>query len=383
MIPIAIPNLIGNEGKYLQDCIESTFVSSVGPFVNKFEGLIAESVGVSNNAVAVSSGTAGLHASLVAIGVCPGDLVIIPSLTFIATANAVSYCNAEPWILDIDNVSWTLNPDILESELSENTQKGVDDLPVHKKTGKRVSAIIPVFTLGMPANMERISAISRKYKLPIVVDAAAAIGANYKSSHLGLIDFDLMVFSFNGNKTITSGGGGAIVSNSKNLLNYLRHLTTTARVGANYDHDLVGFNYRMTNIQAAVGCAQIELINEFINRKREIALFYKNSFAEIEGLQSFPNPVWGESSCWLSGFLMNKGNSRALIERIRLRNIESRLFWKPIHQQLPYLNCQRSDCSVSEAVWDRIIILPSSTGISDAELNLVVKVVIEEISYLL
>ena len=270
MIPLAVPNLTGKEREYLNKCIDTTFVSSVGEFVNRIEELTAGKCGA-KHAVATSSGTTGLHLALVGCGVKPGDLVIIPTFTFIATANAVAHCGAVPWLMDISADSWTLDADQLEWELKEKTKRKDGEL-LHRESGKRIGAIMPVYTLGNVPDMDKIRAVSDRYQLPLIADAAAALGAKYKGGEIGSLA-DLTVFSFNGNKTVTAGGGGVIAGGDEALLKKLKHLSTTARVTAEYDHDMVGFNYRMTNIQAAVGCAQLERLEEFVAKSGKSGLF--------------------------------------------------------------------------------------------------------------
>jgi dTDP-4-amino-4,6-dideoxygalactose transaminase len=381
MIPLAIPNLSGNERKYLNECVDSTFVSSVGPFVDKFEMLVSLASGCKNS-VATSSGTTGLHASLVSVGVLPGELVLIPGLSFIATANAVSHAHAIPWMIDIDNKSWTMDPDKLLTALKMETTYDSRIGLVHKKSQRRVAAILPVYTLGLPADMDRIRAIAQEFNLPIVADAAAALGATYKGRPVGDLGADLTMFSFNGNKTVTAGGGGAVSGSNDWLISRLRHLTTTARVGSDYDHDMVGFNYRMTNIQAAVGCAQMELLEKFVQKKREISKFYKIAFEGLKGISPFPEPEFAISACWFSGFTLDNNNSVELRKKLRELGVDARPFWKPLHYQKPYLEVPRGDLSYSEKIWDRIVTLPCSTSITQVELNKVAEAVIISIKSL-
>ncbi|KMY86516.1 Bacillosamine/Legionaminic acid biosynthesis/PglE 4-keto-6-deoxy-N-Acetyl-D-hexosaminyl-(Lipid carrier) aminotransferase [Candidatus Paraburkholderia calva] len=378
MIPLAIPNLAGNERQYLNECIDTTFVSTVGPFVTRFESQISEASGYAHT-VATSAGTTGLHAALVAVGVTPGDLVITPGLSFIATANAVAHAHAQPWLVDINEHSWTLDPEALARALKEKTTPGKDGLPVHRPTGKRVSAIVPVYTLGMPADMDAIAAIAREYRLPIVADAAAGLGARYKDRPLGDMGADLTMFSFNGNKTVTAGGGGAISGNDRKLVNLVRHLTTTARVGADYDHDRVGFNYRMTNLQAAVGCAQMELLDRFVEKKRAISRFYDESFKDLPATRPFPSPEFAHSACWFSGFVLESGDSASLRQALRAQGVAARPFWKPLNHQVPFADAPRDALRVCENIWNRIVTLPCSTGITDDELATVVAAVRREV----
>ena len=300
MIYLAEPNLKGNERKYLNECIDTTFVSSVGEFVTRFEKNIRE-VSEVKYSTAVSSGTAGLHMALKACGVERDEMVCIPTFTFIATANAVMHCGAEPWLIDIDEKSWTMSVEILEKELERKTYVK-DGKVYHKVNGKRIAAIMPVYTLGMPADMDNINRVAKRYHLPIIADAAAAIGARYKGQNIGKMA-TATVYSFNGNKTVTCGGGGAIVSNQEEVVNLAKHLSTTARCGIEYDHDMVGYNYRMTNLQAAVGCAQLECLEEFLAAKQYAHEFYNQNLDGIEGISLFPEVEWAESVYWLSGLV--------------------------------------------------------------------------------
>ena len=377
MIPLAVPNLNGNERKYLNDCIDTTFVSSVGEYVDRIESLSAELTGAKYG-VATSAGTTALHTALIAVGVKRDDIVIIPSFTFIATANAVSHSGACTWLLDVDKDSWTLDINQLESELSLKTE--LKDTPegqilIHRESGKRVAAIMPVYTLGNIPDMDRLRKIADKYKLPIVADAAAAIGSKYKSKKVAEMA-DLTVLSFNGNKTVTAGGGGMILGNDESLLKLCKHLTTTARVTKEYDFDMVGYNYRMTNLQAAVGVAQLERLEEFIDRKRYVREYYNRELSDIDGISFFYEPENVYSSCWFSGFVIENDFEISVFEicdKLNELGIGARSFWKPIHLQEPYRNALRAaDLSVSESIWDRIVTLPCSTNISEEELKIVV-----------
>lgn len=369
MINLAIPNLTGNERKYLNECIDTTFVSSVGQFVTRLENMLCDAT-KSKYAVATSSGTTGLHLALIGVGVKRDELVIIPSFTFIATANAVAHCCATPWCMDVSEESWTLDPQILQNELESQTFIENGNV-IHTKTKKRVAAIMPVYTLGTPADMDKINAIAKKYKLPVVADAAAAIGSKYKGNDIGMLA-DLTVMSFNGNKTITCGGGGMVVGNNKEIIDRIRHISTTARVGAEYDHDMVGYNYRMTNVQAAIGCAQMERADEFVEKKMYIREFYNRKFNDLKGISVFANPEWSKSACWFSGIVIDDENLpkvKKICEYLKSHEIESRTFWKPVHLQQPYLEAPRSEVTITESLWHKILTLPCSTNISDEDME--------------
>ena len=376
MIPLAIPQLAGNELRYLEECIQTGFVSSVGPFVDRFEAAVAAASG-HMGAVATSAGTTALHAALTVLGVGRDDLVIVPSLTFIATANAVAHCGAGPWLVDISPETWTLDADLLARSLeseAERTPHGV----IHRPTGRRVAAIIAVYTLGLPADMESLAAIATQWGLPLVADAAAALGATSGGRSLGELGATLTAFSFNGNKTVTCGAGGAVAGNDRAVLAQIRHVTSTARVGGDYLHDQIGFNYRMSNLQAAVGVAQMEQLDGFIAAKRRIRRRYNEAFADLPGITFFPAPPDREGACWFSGFVLKNSDENygtAFREKLRAGGIDARPFWRPIHMQPPYAESPRTLQPVAESVWQQIITLPSSTSLSDDEQDQVITVV--------
>lgn len=370
MIPLAIPNLTGNESLYLQECIQSTFVSSVGPFVNRFEEMVAKAAGT-KYAVSTSSGTTGLHLALTTLGVKQNDLVIIPSFTFIATANAVSHCGASPWIFDISPDTWCLDAELLAETLSKETVQSEKGL-IHKTSGRRVAAIMPVHILGMPCDIDPLIEIANRFSLPTVADGAAALGACYKERKLGEF-FDCTVYSFNGNKTVTAGGGGIIATNDERLAKLARHLSTTARVGTEYHHDMVGFNYRITNVQAAVGCAQMERIDEFVSKKREIRHRYNENLRNMEGVGLFPDPAWSYNACWFSGLVLPQHYVVSeSCEALKVLGIEARSFWKPIHLQPPYEGAPATSQRVAEGLWQRIITLPCSTNLNEHDQDYII-----------
>ena len=373
MIPLAVPNLNGNEERYLKECIATNFVSSVGPFVNRFEEMVAQACGCSDS-VATSSGTTGLHLALTAVGVKPYDLVVLPSFTFIASANAIAHCGATPWLFDINSESWTLNTDRLAENLKKFTHSSHGNL-IHSKTGRRVAAILPVYTLGMPADMDSICAIAKEFELPVIADAAASMGARYRGRNIGGLA-DVSVCSFNGNKTVTCGGGGALISEDNKLLEKARHLSTTAQKGAAYEHNEVGFNYRMTNLQAALGCAQMEQLDKFVSCKRKIASRYNNELASLPNCSPFPSINWAESACWFSGIVLNNDYDLTVIHKdLRKRGIDSRPFWKPIHLQKPYKNSPKTETPVTNSIWKRVLILPCSTMLNVHEQSLTIEAV--------
>jgi perosamine synthetase len=379
MIPLAVPNLGGREAEYLRQCIETTFVSSVGPFVTRFEEMVA-SAASNAHAAATSSGTAGLHAALVALGVGRDDLVILPSFTFIASANAIAHCGALPWLFDVAPDSWTLDPQLLAESLFAETRREKECL-IHKPTGRRIAAIMPVHTLGMPADMDPIVALARECGLPVIADGAAALGSTYKGRMPGQLGADLTVFSFNGNKTVTAGGGGAVSGEDAELVQRVRHITTTARVGEDYQHDRVGFNYRMTNLAAAVGCAQMERLPEFVSAKQRIQHQYNDALGGLPGVKLFPSPDWASSACWLAGIVVHNADAAInLRRRLKENGIDARSFWKPIHMQAPFLASPVTAQTTSSDIWNRVVTLPCSTGLTEIEQATVIDAVTKAIA---
>ncbi|MCB0307928.1 MAG: aminotransferase class I/II-fold pyridoxal phosphate-dependent enzyme [Bdellovibrionales bacterium] len=367
MISICEPNLCGKELEYLSHCVSSNYVSSVGPYVNQFEKMVA-AVSETAQAVVTSSGTTALQMALLGVNVKVGDLVILPSFTFIGSANAISHCGAMPLLVDINPDSLLIDVKSLEHLLRDFTTRSSDGLHF-KNTGQKISAIVPVYTLGTPADMDPIRNLAHEFGIPVVADAAAAIGATYKNQPLGGLA-DLSVYSFNGNKTITSGAGGAIVGNNQKVLQRLRHLTTTARVGNKYDHDEIGFNYRMTNLQAAIGCAQMENLQMFVEKKRLIFQTYSHAFKNIEQFEMVHQPHWAQSASWFSGLILTDKLEKefpSIIDKLKDRHIEARPFWKPIHLQKPYHNAPFLKLDQCDRVWKRILILPSGTQLTESE----------------
>ena len=306
-----------------------------------------------------------MHAALVALGVGRDDLVICPGFTFIASANAISHAGATPWLFDIDE-SWVIDLDQVEAALETETERRGGDR-IHSATGRRVAAMLPVLTLGNAPRPERLHALAERFGLPVLVDAAAALGGDARGEPIAALGA-LSVISFNGNKIATAGGGGAVVGRDGDLLRELRHLTTTARVSADYSHDRVGFNYRMTNLQAAVGCAQMDRLPDFVAAKRRIAERYAEAFADLADVSAFP--VTPGSNCWFSGLVLDAGapvSAAELASRLNGDGIEARTFWKPVHLQAPYADAPRTTMDRCEGLWSRIVTLPCSTNLSEVD----------------
>lgn len=364
LVPLHEPCFAGNEEKYVADCIRSGWVSSVGQYVDDFEKKLADFVGV-KRAVAVVNGTAALHLALLTAGVQPGDEVCMPSLSFVATANAVAYCQAIPHFCDVSEVTLGLDPDKLDHYLSESTTL-INGICHNKVTGRIIRAVVPMHTFGHPVEMDRLIAVCERYNLILIEDAAESLGSYYKGMHTGSFG-KLSAFSFNGNKIITTGGGGAVLTNDSELADYAKHISTTAKVPHrwHYDHDEIGFNYRLPNINAALGCAQMETLARWVELKRSLADKYRQLFEGIEGVRFFVEPSHSRSNYWLNTLLIDK-RTHSLEEVLGFLNdnqVMSRPVWKPLHLQSPYRNCPRGDLTATEHLQSCIINLPSSPNL--------------------
>ena len=424
-IPLHEPYFAGNEKKYVLDCIDSTFVSSVGKYVDKFEEMIRDFTG-SQYAIATVNGTAALHIALLLAGVERGDLVITQPLTFIATCNAISYCGAEPVFVDIDRKTLGLSADALEKWLVENavlaeengkltcfylpqmntnersqiltnnfgrvgekdasvdlnpqsnyeTQQSlvqtepnslpsfvpICDLSLVNICGKRISACVPMHTFGHPCEIDRIVEICTRYHIPVVEDSAESIGSYYKGQHTGTFG-KLGILSFNGNKTITTGGGGMIITNDDELGKLAKHITTTAKVPHpwKFEHDMIGYNYRLPNINAALGCAQMEKLPEIIKNKRETAAEYQKFFSTNDGIEHVPEPEGTKSNYWLNVILFRDMIERdAFLKQTNENRIISRPAWILMPELGMFNDSIQADLSVSHIVADTIVNIPSN-----------------------
>lgn len=300
------PRFSGNEAKYVDECIKTGWVSSVGSYVDRFEKDLAEFLGA-KHAVAIVNGTAALHLCLVAAGVKAGDEVLIPAMTFIATANAVSYIGAVPHFVDVSEDSLGICPDSL-AEYLDNIADIDGGICINKQTRRPIKAVIPMHCFGHPVDMDKLNKVAIKYGLTVIEDAAESLGSLYKNKAAGTLSC-MAALSFNGNKIITTGGGGAIITNDAELAKRLKHLSTTARAanGYHFSHDAIGYNYRLPNINAALGCAQLETLPEYIIQKRKLAEIYKNAFAKIDGVQFIQEPSYAKSNYWLNAIRLEDG----------------------------------------------------------------------------
>lgn len=358
-IPLHEPLFIGNERKYVLDCIDSTFVSSVGAYVDRFERMMSDYTGA-KYAVAVVNGTSALHISMVLAGVGRNDLVITQPLSFIATCNAISYTGAEPLFLDVDKTTLGLSANALQSFLERETviQNGAC---IHYKTGKRIKACIPMHTFGHPAEVDTIADLCEAHNIVLIEDAAESIGSYYKGKHTGR--FGLMgAFSFNGNKTITCGGGGAIITDDEVLAKKAKHITTQAKVphAWEFSHDMVGYNYRMPNINAALACAQMEQLSEFLSNKRATANAYKNFFASTN-VQFVEEPPHAQSNYWLNALLFSDRAQRdAFLKFSNEAGVMARPAWT-LMNKLPMFNHALSGHLPNAIdIENRLVNIPSS-----------------------
>jgi aminotransferase in exopolysaccharide biosynthesis len=358
-IPLHAPYFGGNEKQYLLDTIDSTFVSSVGEYVNRFEEMMAELTGA-RYAIAMTNGTTALHLSLVAAGVQYNDEVITQPLTFVATANAISHAGATPVFVDVDRDTMGLSPQALLAFLVENSIDR-DGMRINKSTGKRIAACVPMHTFGFPCRIDEIAAICKEYDITLVEDAAESLGSWYKGIHTG--NFGLMgTFSFNGNKTITCGGGGAIITNDPLIAQKLKHLSTTAKVPHpwEFSHDAVGYNYRMPNLNAALACAQLEQLPTILANKKDLADTYRKRFEDIS--YSFVTGIADAvPNNWLNTILLSDRPERdSFLQETNHAKVMTRPAWTLLNKLPMYAACQHGDLSNSEWLEARLVNIPSS-----------------------
>jgi len=359
IIPLHEPLFVGNELKYLKECIETNFVSSVGPFVDRFENMIEEYTGAKKAVVCVS-GTNALHIALLLAGVERGDEVITQPLTFVATANAIAYCGANPVFVDVSKKTLGMDPDKLEDYLIKNTSisKGYC---INKISGKRIKVCVPMHTFGHPVEIEAINDICIRFHMELIEDAAESLGSKYKNRHTGTFG-KFGILSFNGNKTVTTGGGGMILTNNVKLGEMAKHLTTQAKTHHpwEYIHDEIGYNYRMPNINAALGCAQLENIDANLKKSREIADKYKKFFESIN-ISFFSESENCFSNYWLNAiFLKDRTERDAFLEYTNSHGVRTRPAWRLMNKLSMFQNCLTGDISNANQIEDTLVNLPSS-----------------------
>ncbi|OMC81682.1 LegC family aminotransferase [Viridibacillus sp. FSL H8-0123] len=359
-VPLHEPTFHGKELEYVTDCIETGWVSSVGAYVTRFEKDLAHFTGV-KRAVAVMNGTAALHIALKVAGVQANEEVFMPALTFIATANATSYIGAVPHFVDVSEKTLGIDPKKLEAHILAIGDVKNDKL-FNKETGRVIRAVVPMHTFGHPVELEELQLVCEKYHLVLVEDAAESLGSYYKGKHTGGFG-KVSAVSFNGNKIITTGGGGAILTDDDELANYAKHITTTAKVPHRweYEHDEIGYNYRLPNINAALGCAQLEKMPQFIEQKRTLTGFYEELVAPLEGVTLFKEPENTTSNYWLQTLILDDTLERdEVLEFLNDNGVMSRPIWTPMHYLKPFIECPKADLSTIEDLEKKVINIPST-----------------------
>ena len=376
-IPLCVPELSGNEWLYVKECLDTNWVSSAGPFVSRFEQALASYVGA-EYAVATVNGTAALHVALLVAGVKPDDEVILPALTFIAPANAIRYAGAWPVFMDVEPDHWQIDPQKTADFINHECIWTNGELR-NRTTGRRVSALLPVHILGHPVDLDPLIELARKYDLAVVEDATESLGAKYKGKMLGQTS-DVACFSFNGNKLITTGGGGMVVTNREDWAERARYLTTQAKDDyIEYVHNEIGYNYRLTNIQAALGCAQMEQLEGFVSAKRRIAQQYTHALSAVAGISCPDEASWALSTYWLYTVLVDPqvygSDRRRLLKYLEQERIQARPLWQPLHRSKAHAGALSYRIEVTDQIHDQALSLPSSTGLSEHDMDLVVAAV--------
>ncbi len=362
------PCFDGNEWAYVKECLDTGWVSSVGKFVDRFEKDLADFTGA-RRAIAVVNGTAALHICLKLIGVEPGDEVLIPSLTFVATANAVCYCAAMPHFADSELTTLGLDARKLDAYLGEIAEVKQDSC-YNRRSGRRIKSVVPMHTFGHPVDLDALSEVAARYRLTMIEDAAESLGSYYKGKHTGNWGIT-SALSFNGNKVLTTGGGGAIITNDEELGKRAKHLTTTARIPHSWElaHDVVGYNYRLPNINAALGCAQLEQLPSFLKKKRALADRYRKVFEKVRGVTFVTEPAHSTSNYWLNAILLDEelaDKRDAVLELTNQNGIQTRPAWALMHRLPMFTSCPRMDLSVAESIARRLINIPSSAVLGGA-----------------
>ena len=373
-IPLCIPEIRGNEWKYVKECLDTGWVSSVGTYVDRFEQVVAEAAG-RKYAVATSNGTSALHVSLVLAGVKPGEEVLVSDMTFIAPANAIRYVGAHPVLVDAEPEFWQMDVGLVEAFLrkSKKCKEGVFNV----ETGRRIAAIIPVHALGHSVDIVRLGELADEFGLPVVEDATESLGASSNGCPVGSHGA-LACFSFNGNKILTTGGGGMIVTDDPVFAERGKYLTTQAKDDpVEYIHGEIGYNYRLTNIQAAMGCAQMEMLGSYVDRKREIALRYINGLSGIRGIQPMREASNVHSSFWMFTVLVDRESfgmeSRTLLKALAEEKIQTRPLWQPLHLSPAHCEAQVLGGAVAERLYRDAISLPCSVGLGGEDQRRVIE----------
>ncbi|MBI4125582.1 MAG: LegC family aminotransferase [Deltaproteobacteria bacterium] len=365
------PYLSGREWKYVKECLDSGWIATSGSFLGRFEKEVAQCVG-SAHAVGVATGTAALHLALLAAGVQPEEEVLVPTITFIAPVNAIRYAGAHPVLMDVDPLNWQLDVGKVERFLREACSFH-DGIVTNKNTHRRVKAILAVHLLGLCCPMDRLVPLAKEFQLKLIEDAAEGLGVRYRGRHVGTFG-DIGTLSFNGNKLVSAGSGGMVLTQKRDLAERVRYLATQAKDNPDeFFHGAVGFNYRLTNLHAAVGLAQMEELEERISKKRRIAAFYEKRLGEIPGVSLMPQIAHCEPTYWLYTILLAKGERRKeVLKALHAAGIMARPLFHPIHGLPPYQGTQTFCIEHAESIYARAVCLPSSLGLDQAALEAVV-----------
>ena len=380
-VPLSVPNIGATERAYVDECLRTGWVSTAGPFVERFEREFAGALGV-GHAVTTASGTAALHTALLLAGVQPEDEVVVPSLTFIAPANAVRYVGAWPTFVDVDQDYWQLDPHELRAFLRDDCTASGGQLR-NRHTGRRVVAVLPVDILGHPCDLPALKEIAEQYGLAMIEDATESLGALCGGRPLGQWS-RLTCFSFNGNKVMTTGGGGMLVTDDPDLAQRARYLTTQAKDDpVEFVHHEIGYNYRLTSVQAALGCAQLERLSGFVADKRRIAALYDEAFRDVPGIQPMKEAPWATASYWMYTILVDpdscRTDSRSLLQALAACNIQTRPLWQPLHLSAAHRGSFARPCPTASRLNRLALSLPCSTGLTEQEQRRVIAAVRHEI----
>lgn len=366
-LPLHEPVFRGREWAYVKECLDSGWVSTAGPFVDRFERELERTTGA-RHAVAAVNGTAALHLALLLAGAGRDDEVIVPSLTFVATANAVTYCGAVPHFADCDEKTMGIDPSKLAGYLEDAAEVRGEEC-FNRRTGRRIAAVAPVHVFGHPVDLDPLADLCSRFRVKLVEDAAESLGSLYKGKHTGTLGL-AAALSFNGNKIVTAGGGGAILTNDGEIARRAKHLSTTARVPGEWEfrHDETGYNYRLPNLNAALGLAQLEQLPGFLESKRALARKYLTAFEGVRGARIFREQEHVRSNCWLNVLVLDDaGLTREILERTHRRGILTRPCWSLLHRLPMYRGCPRMDLTVAEGLEGRIVCLPSSAGLEGTD----------------
>ena len=375
-IPLSVPEIRGNEWKYIKECLDTGWVSSVGSYVERFESDLARYLGIKHATV---NGTAALHIALLIAGIRPDDEVLVSTLTFVAPVNAIRYAGAWPVLMDAEPRYWQIDAEKIASFLKTECRAEAGEIR-NRTTGRRIKAILPVHILGHPVDLDPLLELAERHKLIVIEDATECLGARYKGRRAGALGH-IGCFSFNGNKIITTGGGGMLVTDDKRLAEKARYLTTQAKDDPiEYIHNEIGYNYRLTNLQAALGCAQLEVLDEYIAAKRRIAAAYEAALSGVPGITLMRQAPWAESIWWLYTILVDEQRygcgSRALLKRLGEAKIQARPLWQPCHQSPAHQGCQAYHCEVAERLNRDGLSLPCSVGLHTYEQQRVIKAMV-------